>query len=101
MNATVHHGCSCGYNIDDTCDIESMTGVGMLTELSVSWTCPNCESTYKQTHPFDTDLMDMSGFHSWVGNVGGSEACIIVEEDTSVGGTTANGGAAKRGYIDE
>lgn len=52
------------------CHMESVT----------NWSCPSCGVGFDQTTPFDTDLFRASGFHSWVGDVGGERACIVVSE---------------------
>lgn len=85
MQANVDQRCpSCGTDIHCDTDIAEVSGVGLLRRLTAEWECPECGVAYEQTTPFDTELLERSGFHSWTGSIEDNPACIVVADEGSV-----------------
>jgi len=80
MEAKVDQRCpSCGTDIHCQASVESLCGTGLLREVTTHWDCPECGTMYEQTTPFDVDLFERSGFHSWVGSIRDNPACIVID----------------------
>lgn len=83
MNANVDQRCpSCGTDIHCDADIREASGVGVIERITATWECPECGVGFEHEHPFDTDLMERTGFHSWVGHIETEKACIVVEDSS-------------------
>jgi hypothetical protein len=50
--------------------------------FEMDWVCHACGRTYSYSGPFDVDVFANTGFHSWVGQIAGCRACIVVREDS-------------------
>lgn len=75
---------SCGTDIHCEGEVEKVVGTGLMREIAAEWECPSCGVEHHHEHPFDMDLMDVSGFHSWVGSIGEEPACIVVSDGADV-----------------
>ena len=83
MEITVDGHCpSCGTELHTTGSFESLSGVGAIRDCSTQFGCGSCGATFTHTHEFDLELLSMSGFHSWVGSIGGETVCIVVDDIT-------------------
>lgn len=81
MNVKVDQVCpSCGTDVHCEADIERVVGTGLLKEITANWECPCCGVQQEHEHPFDVDLLEQSGFHSWVGSIEDQPACIVVSD---------------------
>lgn len=81
MKVNVNQVCpSCGTNIHCEGELERITGTGLMREVAANWECPDCGVEHHHEHPFDVDLMESSGFHSWVGSIEDEMACIVVSD---------------------
>lgn len=85
MNVQVDQRCpSCGTDIHAAAELQAVTGTGLLRELTAEWTCPGCQFEYERTIPVDMDMIEQSGFESWVGSVEGEPLCLIVDDGADV-----------------
>lgn len=81
MDANVDQRCpSCGTDIHCAAEIERVSGIGQLRSIVANWECPECGVGFEQEHPFDVDLFERSGFHSWTGSIEDEPACIVVSD---------------------